>query len=251
MNKVFPIIEDKEIKKVKGILLEYNLSSNKYYYKNTQIDNICKFLKENKDSYEAVIFKYDFSKDKITLNQSDIIVKGLKKLLNKKYLLDKKKHIDLKTGNSVYEEFIKIAVGVLNFNTKKEQYNYLYDRTCDYLDDRVVKCNACGFKEDKCEVKRNTNTTMGCCHHYKNKKFGILYEKNLILCEYQKDKMCTAKCLTCKLYMCDAMKKKGYNFNIKNIISIKRYFNIIQKIILSTSFFTTKDEILKKIYFFK
>ena len=75
------------------------------------------------------------------------------------------------------------------------------------------------LKNDKCIAKKDTNCTMGCCHHYKNKYFGLLYEKDLHLCEYQKNKRCTAKCITCKMYMCDTLKKKGYNFNINNVIT--------------------------------
>lgn len=118
---------------------------------------------------------------------------------------------------------------------------------CEYLDNRIIKPNICEFKEDKCIAKRYTNCTMGCCHHYKNKYFGILYEKKLILCEYQKEKNCIAKCITCKMYMCDTLKKKGYNFNTRNIITIKRYFNILQKLVIISSFFTPKEKIINKL----
>ena len=42
-------------------------------------------------------------------------------------------------------------------------------------------------------------------------------------------------------------KKKGYNFNINNVITIKRYFNILQKLVIISSFFAPKEKIIKKI----
>ena len=44
------------------------------------------------------------------------------------------------------------------------------------------------LKNDKRIAKRNSNCTMGCCHHLKNKRLGILYQRKLYLCEYQKEK---------------------------------------------------------------
>ena len=207
----------------------------------------------NKEKYEKIkkykyiVFYFDFLGGKLTLKQSDKLVCSIKKLERIRKIKNKIKYIYLKSGNSPYEQFVTTSAYILNIYDKKDKYEKLYDSICDYLDDRVVKTNACGFKDDKCIAKRDTNCTMGCCHHYKNKLFGVLYEKELNLCEYQKDKKCSAKCITCKMYMCDTLKKKGYNFNTRNVILIKRYFNPLQKIVLTTSFFTPKDKILRRI----
>ena len=78
----------------------------------------------------------------------------------------------------------------------------------------------------------------------------MLYEKKMQLCEYQKDKCCIAKCITCKMYMCDTLKKKGYKYTTSNVILIKRYFNPLQQLIIITSFFKTKEKIMKSLMFF-
>ena len=88
---------------------------------------------------------------------------------------------------------------------------------------------------------------MGCCHHYPHKRTGIFRNEKLQLCEYQVGKKCIANCLTCKMYMCDEMRKKGYKYNVFNVPLINCFFNLYQKLILSVSFFTTEEEIIKKI----
>ena len=139
---------------------------------------------------------------------------------------------------------------MLFINNKKEKIEKIYDDVCDYLDEVVVKSNACGFDKDICEAKRKTGADMGCCHHFKNKVFGIFYEKRPVLCEYQENKRCIAKCITCKMYMCDYMVKKGYKFTCYNIYLLRYYFNFFQKLVITMSFFTKKDKIINRLCFF-
>lgn len=249
------ILNYEEYEKIsdQSYIIKYISKEDKFYIEknNEEINNLYKFLKSNHILNNSVIFYLDFANTNLTLSQSDKLVCIIKKLRRINTLKNKKILVYRKKGESSYEEFVQASIVLLNYNTKKEKYNYLYDSICDYLDDIVVKNNVCGFENDKCIAKRNTNCTMGCCHHFKNRYFGLLYEKELHLCEYQKDKMCTAKCLTCKMYMCDMLRKKGYNFTTRNVILIKRYFNPIQKLVLISSFFTPKEKIMKKLMFFR
>ena len=247
----------------KDKLKEYALSnSESVKYKNDRKNfvliyngksSIKSFMQKNISELKGIrlIIYFDFSKRTLSLKEADKIVCDMKKL--DKFLRkvkDKEVYSYVKKGNSPYEFFIERSVSVMNINLKEAKYNYLYDEICEYLDSRVVMENVCGFKDDKCLAKKDTDVTMGCCHHFKNKRFGMLYEKSPVLCEYQKDKRCTAKCITCKMYMCDKLKKQGYSFTVNNVLLIKRYFNIFQKIVIISSFFETKGKIMKKILFF-
>ncbi len=233
----------------KSLVICYNLKDDLFNInnQNIELDKLFEYIKKYNRKYKYIIFYFNFLGDKLTLKQSDKLVCSIKKLEKIKELNNKPKYIYIKSNDSPYEQFVITSALILNIHDKKDRYEKLYDSICDYLDDRVIKTNACGFKDDKCIAKRDTNCTMGCCHHYKNKLFGVLYEKELMLCEYQKDKKCSAKCITCKMYMCDTLKKKGYSFNTRNVILIKRYFNPFQKIVIKTNFFTPKDKILKRI----
>jgi len=88
---------------------------------------------------------------------------------------------------------------------------------------------------------------MGCCYHFKNK---IIPDK-LVLCEYLINKKCSVDCISCKLYTCPYLNKKGIKYKLNDILLIKCFFNPIQKLILKTRVFTQKEKILKEILFFR
>lgn len=223
---------------------------------NNQKYQFNEFIKnKNIKKIDNIVFQLDFSEE-LKFDNAKKIIKNIIKIGRKikKYKIKIGIEMNgnnilgnLKLSDSEYENDVVSAIGVLVCKNKKQKYEFLYDQICDYLDKKVVNKNVCGFKNDKCIAKRNTNCTMGCCHHFKNKYFGILYEKELHLCEYQKDKSCTAKCITCKMYMCDYLVKRGYKFTCNNVLLIKYYFNFAQKVVIKSSFFTTKDKILKRI----
>ncbi len=244
--------EDYTKLKDESLVIKYMIENDSFEIdgNNIYINKLSKYLKNYIISQKYIIFVFDFSSLPLNLNQADNIVCNIKKLENIKSIKEIKKYVYMISSNSNYENFISASVCVLNAENRKEKYNYLYDSICEYLDNRVVKSNVCGFEHDKCIVKRNTSCTMGCCHHYKNKLFGMFYEKELKLCEFQKEKRCTAKCISCKMFMCDTLKKKGYNFTTRNVITIKRYFDPIQKMIIVTSFFTPKEKIMKRLLLF-
>ena len=152
-----------------------------------------------------------------------------------------------------YEENKEIYTNIIHtlnaifYENIEEKYNYLYDAICDYLDNEFIKKNLCGFKNDKCKVKKESGIEMGCCYHCKNKYFGMLYTNKFNLCEYLKDKRCSAKCITCKLYTCSELQKQGIKYNTKNVLLIRYFFNPIQKFVIISSHFTPKQKIMKKI----
>lgn len=234
---------------MKEIIIKYNNDNDSF-----QIEDVCygnknviKYIKNNKKEISSIKIEIDFTKFDLTLKIADKIILFIKKVdsLIRKYNIKVSNNII--KSNSKYEPMILTSINVCNFKDKKKKNDFLYDEVCDYLDNIVVKNNVCGFKNNVCVAKRGTGCKNGCCHHFKNKRLGILYQKKLYNCEYQKDKRCTAKCITCKMYMCDYLRKRGYSFTMSNVLIIKRYFNILQKLVIKTNFFTTKEDIMKKL----
>lgn len=147
--------------------------------------------------------------------------------------------------NKDQKDFIS-AINAIFYNSKKEMYNYIYDTVCDYLDGFFYSKNLCDFKNNKCGEKRNTSSNIGCCRHYKNKLLGPLIKNNFIPCEYLKeDYTCGAKCLGCKLFTCDYLRKKGVVFRIKDILLLDVFFDLLQKYYIKTKVFTPKEKIIK------
>ena len=207
----------KKIAKIKTFLLKIDFSNlNKKNYK--------KILKK-------LLFVKRIYKDKIG------ILENSKKLLG--YVINYDKN------NQNHNDFI-LAINAIFFKTRYKRYNYIYDTVCDYLDNSFYGKNLCDFKNNKCGEKRNTSSTTGCCHHFKYKWLGPL--SKLVLCEHLKeDYTCGAKCISCKLFTCDYLEKKGIKFRIKDILLLNVFFNPLQKYFIKYMVFTPKEKIIKRL----
>ena len=87
---------------------------------------------------------------------------------------------------------------------------------------------------------------IGCCHHFKYKAIGPL--SRLVQCEYlTKDYKCGAKCISCKLFTCDYLEKKGIKFKINDILLLNAFFNPLQKYFIKYMVFTPKEKIIKRL----
>ena len=151
--------------------------------------------------------------------------------------------------NKLQNDFI-LGINAIFFNTRYERYNYIYDTVCNYLDGFFYGKNLCDFRDNKCGEKRlvNSNSYVGCCHHYKIKLLGPLIPKNLTLCEHLKeDHTCGAKCISCKLFTCNYLEKKRIKFKIKDILLLNVFFNPLQKYFIKTMVFTPKRKIIKRL----
>ncbi len=189
----------------------------------------------NKKNYKKILRKLLFIKkiykNKIGIQEDSKILLG--------YLMNYDKN------NQNQNDFI-LAINAIFYNTRYERYNYIYDTVCDYLDDYFYGKNLCDFKNNKCGEKRNTSSVTGCCHHFKNKWLGPM--SKLVLCEHLKeDYTCGAKCISCKLFTCDYLEKKGVKFRIKDILLLYTFFNPLQKYFIKYMVFTPKDKIIKRL----
>lgn len=148
--------------------------------------------------------------------------------------------------NQHHIDFINCLNATL-YNNKVDMYNYIYDEVCEFLDRQFSEKNLCDFKDDRCAYKRGTSCTVGCCRHFKIK---LLPLTKLVTCEYLKNKSCTAKCISCKLFTCDYLQKNGVKFKIKDIPLLDTFFSPIQKYFIKYKVFTPKEKIIKLICFF-
>ena len=183
---------------------------------------------------------FDFENLKLNKNNTS---KYIKKIIKIEKLVNKNKinvniinEYKIENTKNEFEAYLLIAANHIIEN-KNSKIEFLYDKICEFLDYQFVSKNLCDFQDNKCFAKRKYGKEMGCCHHYKN-FFGIFGIDKLKLCEYQINKTCQAKCITCKMFVCDDLIKKGI---------IKYYFNFIKKLIIKTSFFRKKEDILKKL----
>ena len=239
------------IKMHNGNYIKIVNSKNELPFENINIKKI-KLMKALKK--QKIIFLIDFNE--IEKKEYKKILKKL--LLVKNIIMKIKKEIGLKENgqkivayiinfdenNKKQKEFIS-AIDAIFYNTKNERYNYIYDTVCNYLDNNFYGKNLCDFQNDKCGEKRNTSCTNGCCHHFKHKALGPL--SKLVLCEYlnKENYTCDAKCLPCKLFTCDYLRRKGIKFKIKDILLLDVFFNSIQKYFIKYMVFTPKEKIIK------
>ena len=157
--------------------------------------------------------------------------------------------INYDENNEKQNDFI-LGINAILFDTKYERYNYIYDTVCNYLDSYFYGKNLCDFKNNKCGEKRTTSSVTGCCRHFKIKWLGPF--SKLVECEYlnMDNHTCSVKCISCKLFTCDYLRKKGIQFKIKDILLLDTFFNPLQKYFIKYTTFTPKEKILKRLIMF-
>lgn len=132
-----------------------------------------------------------------------------------------------------------LLVNALNIKDKKQRLSYIYDKSCDFLDEDFIFKNVCDFKCGKCAQDRLFNNLGGgCCCDSKGHE---------TMCPYLTKKGCSIKCLACKFHICKTLKKKGYKYQVNDIYMLKYLLNWKQKIIIYNDFFMTKNEVLKDV----
>lgn len=142
-------------------------------------------------------------------------------------------------------ERIKEFFYVLLIDDIKERYTYIYNKACDELDEIFRTKNICDFQDDKCINQRMNKTphdTMGCCYTFSYRNDG--YPIDTGLCKYLDGKSCSIKCLKCKMFTCDFLKKQGIKFLAKDFLLLDIFLNTKQIKFLETAFFTSQDDVI-------
>ena len=148
-------------------------------------------------------------------------------------------------NNMKQKEFIW-AINAILYKTRYERYSYIYDTVCTYLDNNFYAKNLCDFKNDKC-MNGMASGTIGCCRHARHKCIGPF--SRLVTCEYlnKTNKTCDAKCISCKLFTCNYLERKGIKFKIKDILLLDVFLNPVQKYFIKTMVFTPKEQIINRL----
>lgn len=93
----------------------------------------------------------------------------------------------------------------MNIKNKRKRLKFIYDKTCDLLDEDFYGKNVCEFKNGKCIKDRLCNNLGGecCCDS----------QKYLSMCPYLIDKGCSVRCLACKFHVCSHVKARDINIS--------------------------------------
>ena len=167
-------------------------------------------------------------------------IKEVKKYLKKLSCKNKKYDITISTtlNNNEIEDLKKI-VTALNIKDIEKRYSYIYDEACYYLDNEFKTKNICDFQDNKCIAVRKKT-----CH---DSDYGCCYGINRGVCKNLENKKCKISSLSCKLFTCRYLRKKGIKYRVKDIPILDFFFNIREKYIIEYSIFKDKDEIIKEL----
>lgn len=141
---------------------------------------------------------------------------------------------------------------IANETDLKKKYEYIYDTACDIMDEEFAKGNYCDFQNDMCIRQRDKNfrkpahSTMGCCYMVGYTKI-FSCPVDLGLCKFFEKNKCKTRCLTCKLFTCSYLRKKGIKFDPNDIFILKTLLNNKQKKYLRDAFFTEREVMIKKL----
>lgn len=135
---------------------------------------------------------------------------------------------------------IQNIINIINTKKKKNKLNLIYDYTCDYLDTEFAEKNICNFQKDMCEYNRQRQKNLrvcSCCTKVRTKE----------VCKYfnKKEKRCSIKCISCKLFVCHYLRtKKNIRYPMNKIPYLHYFLSLRQKIICKFSYFMPKEEIM-------
>ncbi len=133
--------------------------------------------------------------------------------LRKKIILNYcgKEYKSIKTCPKDIVEVLK-CIEILNERNKKKRLELVYDYTCEYLDNEFLGKNLCGFKNDMCACNRHKHKDKrrsSCCESGRTKTICDKFDN--------KNKECTIKSISCKLFVCPYLRKKGVKLSVNNV----------------------------------
>ena len=159
----------------------------------------------------------------------DDTLKAYKQYKKFKSILYKKRKIEYKGNNEKIKEIAK----VLNIKSRMKRLEYIFDKSCEQIDNKFKEENICGFDCNQCIVQRKDKTKEinGCCR----------------LCRFQGDNGCKSKNLTCKLFFCDDVKQK-YDVPKLEDLKLVKLLTRRQRLMLKFDLFSSREEVLMDLY---
>ena len=146
---------------------------------------------------------------------------------------------ELKCDNAIEKkDELNNIVKILNTKGRRNTYSLVYDYSCDVLDNEFACNNLCDFKNNTCISNRvKQSKTRSCCE-----------ERNKGICKHfnKKEKRCSIKSISCKLFVCPYLIKKGNKYGVNRVVYLKYFLSIRQKCICYVSFFEDKEQVINK-----
>lgn len=135
--------------------------------------------------------------------------------------------------NSINDEMINYMINALNIKNRKKRIQYIYDKSCELIDNKTKNINICGFKSGKCYVQRKLKNGKynGCCRK----------------CLYQTKKGCSTKNLSCKLFNCTEVTSRYEVIKYKDLKLLK-ILSLKNQIIIKSDYFSKREDVLKDLY---
>lgn len=124
----------------------------------------------------------------------------------------------------------------INIKDKKERYSYIYDQVCKFLDKEFQVNNICRFEDNLCIGVRS--------HCHCQSEYGCCYGRKRGLCKNLVDNHCTIQSISCKLFVCNCLKKEKIEYKVNDLVLLKYFFNPIQKYYIEYSLFKDKSEMI-------
>lgn len=128
---------------------------------------------------------------------------------------------------------LREIVMALNIKNRRERITYVFDEAISVLNN-YYSDDLCQFKDGKCIVQRekNIDRVNGCCR----------------LCPIVTDKGCPSVNIMCKLIYC---KRALGNIKLLKMSDIKilKCLSPIQRLIILSDTFNTREEVIKDLYY--
>lgn len=139
----------------------------------------------------------------------------------------------------------------LSFTNIKESYEYIYDDTINYLNEKFTQNDYCKFENDMCICQRETKKVVspkdGCCHTFHYRKFDGMPVHEGKCKELMPGGGCNVNSMACKMYTCKYLKNKGVSFGCKDFFLLKIWLNKKQRAYLESCFFIRREKNIEKL----
>ncbi len=153
-------------------------------------------------------------------------------------------------NKSMSHEELEQINAILELPDLFSQYNYIYNKACEELDERFAKNNYCDFQNNICACQRNEAKIL---RRLLNTFYKVNYTKehgfrvDAGLCYKLDGKRESQKCIACKLFTCQYLKKNKIKIKPDDIFLIKIFFNRRQKRYIERAFFKSQEEIVERL----
>ena len=140
---------------------------------------------------------------------------------------------------------LKSLIEILKPKDKKEIVSNVYDIICERMLKEAHELNYCNFVDNKCITMRYTDgfpnsKENGCCANtYKDKRKNCRYLK--------KDYSCSICSISCRVFTCKYLQDRGIDHSLWQYSLIDCIFGKFKKQKIVFSFFTPKEEMMKKL----